>query len=219
MTERFLLPLLILFVLLWSNQFALAKWGTVTVTDDNGEEIVVKHGLFGKKTIVKDRFGNGVESKKSIFGLTKDTEVNAVGNDVHVHKGLFGFSKTEGHDILGDTVTSKKNLLYSNTNVNLSGVNDLLNKYLRPKNLNPQGFDPNATNRRPMNPGLINQTPTNQKLMNRDPLNQGLMNQAPMSSAPINQGLVSPGQFESTPHANPLSEANPNPLPQTNTQN
>ena len=27
----------------------LAKWGTFTITDNNGEQVVVKHGLLGKK--------------------------------------------------------------------------------------------------------------------------------------------------------------------------
>ena len=100
-----------------------------------------------KKTVVQDRWGDGFAHKKSIFGLTKDTEVSALGNDVHSHKGLFGFGKTEGQDMLGDTFTSHKNLLYRNTNVNLSGVNGLLDKYFGPKNslnapINPTTLNP-----------------------------------------------------------------------------
>jgi hypothetical protein len=206
MIERLLCLFLILFMLLLSNQRALAKWGTTTVTDDNGEQVVVKHGLFGKKTIVKDRFGDGVANSKSIFGLTKDTQVNVLGNDVRVHKGLFGFSKTEGHDILGDSVSSKKNLLYHNTNVNLSGVNNLLNKYLGPKNLNSPAMDPGAINRGPMDQGLMYQGP-----MNRGPMNPGTMNPGTMNQEPI----------ESTPRFNPLPETNPSTPLQTqpSTQN
>ncbi len=121
-----------------------AGWGKFTLTDDNGEQVTVKHGLFGKKTIVKDRWGDGFEHNRSIFGLTKDTKVSAIGNDVHVHKGLFGFSKTQGQDMLGDTVTASKNPLFHNTNVNLSGVNGLLDKYLGPKKLNSPPVDPSV---------------------------------------------------------------------------
>lgn len=140
MRMSFLFPLLVPIILL-SNQSALAKWGTFTMTDENGEQVKVKHGLFGKKTIVKDRFGNGVATKQGIFGINKDTQVSAVGNNVQVHKGLLG-SQTEVEDMLGDKITSNKNLLYSNTNVDLSGVNRLLNKYFGPKMGNPSTIAP-----------------------------------------------------------------------------
>ncbi len=117
---------------------AFAKWGTFSMTDEHDDQVTVKHGLFGKKTIVKDRYGNGFKHSKSIFGLTKDTQVGVLGNEMHVHKGLFGFGKTEGHDIFGDTVTSKKNLLYRNTNIDLSGVDDFLSKKFAAKPALPQ---------------------------------------------------------------------------------
>jgi hypothetical protein len=142
---------------------AFAGWGKFTLTDNNGEQVVVKHGLFGKKTIVKDRFGDGFEHNKSIFGLTKDTKVSALGNDVHVHKGLFGFGKTEGQDMLGDTVTSNKNLLFRNTNVNLSGVNGLVDKYFGPKNINNPPLDPGLAKRLP-NEALPGNIPLNPNL-------------------------------------------------------
>jgi hypothetical protein len=131
---------------------ALAKWGKFTITDDNGEQVVVKHGLFGKKTIVKDRWGDGFEHKRSIFGLTKDTQVSAVGNDVHVHKGLFGFGKTEGQDMLGDTISSHNNPLYHNTNVNLSGVNNVIDKYFGSKKPLNSPLNPNFTKQNPHDP-------------------------------------------------------------------
>ena len=150
MTKSVLISAALLVCLTSTNSPVLAKWGQVTITDNNGEEGIVKHGLFGKKTYVKDRYGNGFKSKKSIFGLTKDTQVSALGNDVHVHKGLFGFGKTEGQDMLGDTVTSNKNIFYRNTNVNLSGANNLFNKYFGPQK-QPPSLNPNALN----NPGQI----------------------------------------------------------------
>ncbi len=137
---------------------SFAGWGKTTVTDNNGEEVTVKHGLFGKKTIVKDRWGDGVEHNRSIFGLSKDTKVSALGNDVHVHKGLFGFSKVEGQDMLGDKWSSSKNPLFGNTKVDLSGVNRIVDKYFGPKQLNNPSIDPNA-----LKPG------TNERLQNLDP--------------------------------------------------
>jgi hypothetical protein len=110
--------------------------GKFTMTDGSGDQVVVKHGLFGRKTVVTDRFGNGVETSRSIFGLTKDTKVGVLGNEVHSHKGLFGFSKTESQSMLGDTVTSNKNPLYGNTNINLKGVDGLLSGYMQPKQAN-----------------------------------------------------------------------------------
>lgn len=137
MTKTFYLYTYLLIILLSLGLPALAKWGTFTMTDDNGDQVIVKHGLFGKKTIVKDRYGDGFANSKSIFGLTKDTQVGVLGNEVHAHKGLFGFGKTEGHDVLGDTVSSKNNPLYRNTNVNLSGANSFLNKFFAPKPSSP----------------------------------------------------------------------------------
>jgi hypothetical protein len=70
--------------------------------------------------------------------------VSALGNGVKVHKGLFGFGKTEGQDILGDSFTSNKNPIYRNTNVDLSGVSNLIDKYFAPKNTapDPSNFTP-----------------------------------------------------------------------------
>jgi hypothetical protein len=43
--------------------------GKFTVTDGSGDQVVVKHGLFGHKTVVNDRLGDGFERSRSIFGL------------------------------------------------------------------------------------------------------------------------------------------------------
>jgi len=112
---------------------ARADLSKVTVTTGAGDKVVVKHGLFGRKTtIVKDRFGDGFASSKGILG-TKNTEVNVLGNRVHSHKGILGTSETSGQTILGDSFQSHKGLLGRDTNINLSGVNSLLNRYLSPK--------------------------------------------------------------------------------------
>ena len=140
----------LLFMIFFNIMPSMAKWGTFTMTDDQGDEVKVKHSLFGKKTVVKDRNGNGFEHSRSIFGLTKDTKVGALGNDMHVHKGLFGFGKTEANDMLGDTVKSKKNLLFRNTNVDMNGANSFLTKMFskpnqaKPNIPSPAGIDPNT---------------------------------------------------------------------------
>jgi hypothetical protein len=137
-TKSILFFVYILIIVLLTGRSALARWGTLSMTDDKGDQVLVKHGLLGKKTMVKDRNGNGFKHSRSIFGLTKDTQVGVLGNEAHVHKGLLGFGKTEGHDILGDSISSKKNPLFRNTNVNLSGANAFVEKMLSPKTPLPQ---------------------------------------------------------------------------------
>ena len=154
MTKRFLASMAVL-ITLAPTLPVFAKWGKVTVTDSSGEEVVVKHGLFGKKTLVKDRFGDGFQNKKSIFGLTKDTQVSALGNDVHVHKGLFGFGKTEGKDMFGDKISSNKNPFYRNTNIDLSGANKMFTKYFAPQQITPPTVDPNAISHPQALPGAL----------------------------------------------------------------
>jgi len=120
-----------------AGQPTLAKWGTFTITDEHGDQVKVKHGLLGKKIVVQDRNGNGFKHSKSIFGISKKTDVAVLGNEASVHKTWFGFSKIEGHDMLGDTVSSKKNPLFRNTNVNLSGADAFLSKISSPKSSLP----------------------------------------------------------------------------------
>jgi len=136
MSKHFLVCLLVAVATALSNgPSVMAGFGKTTITDESGEEVVVKHGLFSHKTMVKDRLGNVYERKRGLFG-TKDTKVDVLGNEVHTHKGLFGFSNTDAHSILGDSVTSKKNPLYRDTNVNVKGVSGLLNKYFKSKQTN-----------------------------------------------------------------------------------
>jgi hypothetical protein len=144
-----------LVILIFYARSAFA-WGTVSITDGSGEQVQVKHGLFSKKTIVKDRYGDGFQHSRSIFGLTKDTQVGAIGNEVHVHKGLFGFGKTEGHDILGDSVSSSKNPLFSKTNIDLSGANNLVSKIFSKTSSTPQ-LNPSI----PAQPGSFASPPVN----------------------------------------------------------
>jgi len=159
-------PLCLIILALYGSN-ALAKWGTVSVTDGSGEQIEVKHGLFSKKTIIKDRYGDGVQHSRTIFGLSKDTQVGVAGNEVSVHKGLFGFGKTEGHDLLGDSVSSSKNPLFSKTNIDLSGANNLMSKIFS-KTSSTSQFNPSI----PVQPSSFGSPPVNIPPPVLDPTNK-----------------------------------------------
>lgn len=132
MSKVFFFSLLIASGLIINEKPALAGWGKFTLTDEDGETVEVKHGLFSHKTIVHDRLGNTVERSKGIFGINRNTQVSVLGNSVTRHKGLLG-SRTEVHSMLGDSATSKKNLFYRNTNVNVKGASSLLKDLFKPK--------------------------------------------------------------------------------------
>jgi hypothetical protein len=127
--KNIFVPLLLLVLLFQLGQPAKAGWGKLTVDSGGGEEFVVKHGLFGHKTEVHDRLGDGFVKSRSILG-TKTEGISVLGNGLTYHKGLLGFSSASAHTMLGDNLTSHKNLLYRTTNVNLNGINSLLGNYL-----------------------------------------------------------------------------------------
>lgn len=108
---------------------AHAGWGKLTVTTGAGDQVVVKRGLFGRKTVVQDRLGDNFSTSHGWFG-TKSTEANVLGNGIRYNKGLFGISSASAHTLLGDNLESHKGLFYRNTNVNLSGINSLVGQYL-----------------------------------------------------------------------------------------
>lgn len=95
----------------------------ISVVDGQGEELSIKHGLFGtKKKTVKDRFGNKYEHSDGLLGTSKK-EVKILGSSYNKKKGLFGQSKTEVKTVLGANVSSKKSLFgRRKTTVDLSGV-------------------------------------------------------------------------------------------------
>lgn len=125
-------PLLLCVLLSQLGQPVKAGWGKLTVDSGGGDELTVKHGLFGHKTEVKDRLGDGFVKSHSIFG-TKTEEISVLGNGIKYHKGLLGFSSASGHTMFGDSLSSHKNPLYRTTNVNMSGINSLLGNYLHPQ--------------------------------------------------------------------------------------
>jgi hypothetical protein len=114
------------------GQPAEAGWGKMTIDSGAGDQVVVKHGLLGRKTVVEDRLGDGFATSHSIIG-TKTTEVSVLGNGVRYHKGLLGFSSASAHTMLGDSLSTHKGLFYRTTNVNVSGINSLLGHYLHPE--------------------------------------------------------------------------------------
>lgn len=109
------------------------------IGDGKGEQVVVKQGWFGNQTFVaKDRLGNGVKSKKGIFG-TEEKGAAILGNQVEVKKGLFGGKTYKASTILGDSVETKKNWFgYRTTKVDLSGVSGLAGQLLHKKSAPPQ---------------------------------------------------------------------------------
>jgi len=122
----------LVFLLLSCDLEAKAGLGKLTVTSGSGDELVIKHGLFHRKTLVEDRFGDGFATTHSIFG-SKSKEINLLGNGVRYRRGILGLSDTEAHTLLGDRVSSHKGLIYRNTQVDLSGVNQLLHHCLNPQ--------------------------------------------------------------------------------------
>src|SRR2546430_148175 len=68
---------------------ALAKRDSLDVQTGFGEELVVKHGLFGTKTTaVKDRLGDSYVNREGIF--SQDKGANVFGNGYSKHHGLIG---------------------------------------------------------------------------------------------------------------------------------
>jgi hypothetical protein len=119
-------------VVLACAQASQARGNDYVITDGQGEGVQIKHGFFGKKSVVvKDRMGDGFATKKGWFG-TKETEANVLGNSFHKKKGLLGGSTIEGHTILGDTVSTKKGIFgRSTTTIDASGVSNLIRGLLK----------------------------------------------------------------------------------------
>lgn len=102
---------------------ALARGNDLVVKSGFGDEVTIKHGLFGRKTTtVKDRMGNGYSSKGGLFG-SKESSVSVIGNNLTRKKGWFGRSEVQGSTILGDKVSTKKGLFgRRTTTVDVSGT-------------------------------------------------------------------------------------------------
>lgn len=127
----FALPLLLSLIFVSP---ALARGNDWTITDGMGEELQVKNGFFGKKkTIVKDRMGNGFKKETGLLGGTT-TEASVLGNGFKKKKGIFGGSDISGSTIFGDTVQTKKGIFgRRKTTVDLSGTSKLVQSFFGPK--------------------------------------------------------------------------------------
>jgi hypothetical protein len=133
---------LILLSITWGLSFApdarADKPGTLDVRTGFGEEVMVKHGLFGTTdTEVKDRLGDAYEDKNGLF--SSEQGVNFLGNSYVKHKGLLSGTTVEGRSIFGDRIESKKSFFGlgpRKTTVDLSGVGSIVqqvtNKFLQP---------------------------------------------------------------------------------------
>jgi hypothetical protein len=105
------------------------------ITDGAGEQLQIKHSLFGRnKTVVKDRLGDGFATQTGFFG-TKTSEVGILGNRLQSHKGLLGNSETDASTLLGDRLVTKKGIFgRRKTAVDLSGTTHLVQSFFnKPK--------------------------------------------------------------------------------------
>lgn len=109
------------------------------VGDGQGEQLVIKQGWFGNNTIIaKDRLGNGVKSKKGLFG-NEEKGAALLGNQVEVKKGIFGQKTYKASTILGDSIETKKNWFgWRTTKVDLRGVSGLAGQLLHKNGAPPQ---------------------------------------------------------------------------------
>lgn len=113
----------------------LARGNDLTITDGMGEQLQVKHSLFGKKTrIVKDRLGDGFAQEQSLLG-SRTTEIGLLGSQFKSKTGLLGNSETGASTIFGDKFVSKKGIFgRRKTAVDLSGSSQLIRGLLsKPK--------------------------------------------------------------------------------------
>ena len=127
--------LVVLSMLLTGPSLPVLAWPiSLTVSSGEGDEATYKQGLLGnKRTTVKDRMGDKYETKRGIFGLTKDEEVGLLGNGAKYHKGILGNSETDAHTMFGDSVKYKKNVFgWRSGKVDLHGVSEALDRAFKP---------------------------------------------------------------------------------------
>jgi len=89
--------------------------------------------LGNKRTCVEDRFGDKYESKRGIFGISKDEGASLLGNGGKYHKGIFGNTETGVHTMLGDTVKYKRNVFgWRSGKIDLHGTSALIDQAFNP---------------------------------------------------------------------------------------
>jgi len=141
MIRAYAAPIAIAGWLLIGLNTASFAWGNnLTIKDGFGEEVTVRHGLFGsKQRVIKDRLGDGVAQKTGLFG-TRETQVNLLGNQFRKKKGLFGGSEIDGSTIFGDKVTTKKGWFgRRTTTVDVSGMSAVIHDLMAGRKVGPTG--------------------------------------------------------------------------------
>ena len=108
-----------------------ARGNDLSITDGAGEQVQIKHSLFGRnKTVMKDRFGDGFAQQNGLFG-SKASEASVLGNRVMHKKGLLGNTETDASTIFGANMVTKKGIFGRRTTaVDLSGTNQLIHSFL-----------------------------------------------------------------------------------------
>jgi hypothetical protein len=138
--------LMLLVLLAWASSLPVLSWPvSLSVTSGDGDEATYKRGLLGnKRTTVKDRMGDKFETKRGVFGLTKDEELGVLGNGGKYHKGILGNSETDVHTMFGDSVKYKKNIFgWRRATVDLHGLSSAMDQTFRPSM--PSQNAPNAS--------------------------------------------------------------------------
>lgn len=107
--------------------------GNIDLKTGFGEEFMVRHGLFGQKTVgLQDRAGDRYVKKQGLFG-TKETDVNFLGNRYVKKKGLFGNRDSQVSSMFGDSITTHRGwfgLGRKQTRVDLSGMSSIVQSFV-----------------------------------------------------------------------------------------
>lgn len=140
----------------------LARGNDLVVKDGFGDQVGVKHGFFGHKTVVvKDRLGDGYGTKSGFFG-TKETDVNVLGNSYKRQRGWFGGSTVSGSTILGDKVSTKKGIFgRRTTTIDASGTSSVLQGLWQKNKSKILGTNPSTGNL-----GTVDGKPNSEMLQN-----------------------------------------------------
>ncbi|MBA4077976.1 MAG: hypothetical protein C0508_23305 [Cyanobacteria bacterium PR.023] len=132
---RLFVALLVSVIASTANLDALARSGDIQVKSGQGEELKVKHSLFGRKNIVvQDRLGDQIEHQTGLVG--SKAKVQILGNGYESKTGILGNKSYKISTILGDKVETKKTwfgLGRRKTTVDLSGTTGLVNQVLQTK--------------------------------------------------------------------------------------
>lgn len=122
-----LLALALIPSLYFSVQSSVYAADDFKILDGMGEELVINRGAFGsKETLLKDRYSNSYQEKKTAFGSQKQ-EASLLGNKISRKKSWFGKRETKVDTIFGDKYVSKKGIFGGKSSeLDVSGIASLI---------------------------------------------------------------------------------------------